>query len=261
RSYNKRGRRDPMEAGCARAPPGIPCRSFRLPSRVVPRLRRSVLFTVLLIVCGGLFCAWLGGRLGERSAWEARGLEGRAQLELYRQNLHTLVERFRSLPALLVEDTALHRLLRDPDNPALRQALNERLARLNQAAGSSVLYLLDRDGLTLASSNWNEPSSFVGHDYAFRPYFHSALREGSGRYFAVGVTTGIPGYFFSQRVEDGAPLGVLVVKRELERLQRDWVGHTGTPLISDDQGVVVVVNRPAWRFGHLQPLSERQRER
>src|SRR5690606_24307191 len=109
--------------------------------------------------------------------------------------------------------------------------------------------------------NWNEPSSFVGHDYAFRPYFHNALREGSGRYFAVGVTTGIPGYLFSQRVEDGAPLGVLVVKLELEELQRDWVGHTGTLLISDDHGVVVLSNRPAWRFGHLQPLSERQRER
>lgn len=227
----------------------------------MPRLRRSVLLPLLPILCGGLLCVWLAGRLGERVAWEARGLEGRAQLELYRQNLHTLVERFRSLPALLVEDTALHRLLRDPDNPALRQALNERLARLNQAAGSSVLYLLDRDGLTLASSNWNEPSSFVGHDYAFRPYFHNALREGSGRYFAVGVTTGIPGYFFSQRVEDGAPLGVLVVKLELEELQRDWVGHTGTLLISDDHGVVVLSNRPAWRFGHLQPLSERQRER
>lgn len=227
----------------------------------MPRLRRSVLLPLLPILCGGLLCVWLAGRLGERVAWEARGLEGRAQLELYRQNLHTLVERFRSLPALLVEDTSLHRLLRDPDNPALRQALNERLTRLNQAAGSSVLYLLDRDGLTLASSNWNEPTSFVGHDYAFRPYFHNALREGSGRYFAVGVTTGIPGYFFSQRVEDGGPLGVLVVKLELEELQRDWVGHTGTLLISDDHGVVVLSNRPAWRFGHLQPLSEHQRER
>lgn len=227
----------------------------------MPRLHRSVLLPLLLILCGGLLFAWLAGRLGERAAWEARSLEGRAQLELYRQNLHTLAERFRSVPTLLVEDTALHRLLRDPENPALRQALNERLERLNQAAGSSVLYLLDRHGLTLAASNWNEPTSFVGHDYAFRPYYRNALQEVSGRYFAVGVTTGIPGYFFSQRVEDGDPLGVLVVKLELEELQRDWVGHSGTLLISDDHGVVVLSNRPAWRFGHLQPLDEAQRER
>jgi two-component system C4-dicarboxylate transport sensor histidine kinase DctB len=227
----------------------------------VPRLRRSVLLPILFIVCGGLLCVWLAGRLGERSAWEARSLEGRAQLELYRQNLHTLVERFRALPALLAEDSAVHRLLRDPHNPALRQALNERLARLNQAAGSSVLYVLDRQGMTLAASNWNEPSSFVGHDYRFRPYFRNALEQGAGRYFAVGVTTGIPGYFFSRRVDDGEPLGVLVVKLELEELQRDWVGQHGTLLISDNHGVVILSNRPAWRFGHLHALSAEQRMR
>lgn len=227
----------------------------------MPRLRRSVLFPILLVVCGGLLCVWLAGRLGERSAWEARSLEGRAQLELYRQNLHTLVERFRALPTLLAEDTAVHRLLRDPHNPALRQALNERLERLNEAAGSSVLYVLDRHGMTLAASNWNEPTSFVGQQYTFRPYFRNAFEQGAGRYFAVGVTTGIPGYFFSQRVDDGEPLGVLVVKLELEELQRDWVGQHGTLLISDHHGVVILSNRPAWRFGHLQALSAEQRMR
>ena len=225
------------------------------------RLRRSVLYPVLLILLGGLLCVWLGGRLGERAAWEARSLEGRAQLELYRQNLHTLVERFQALPALLAQDNAAHRLLRDPDNPALRQAMNERLARLNAEAGSSVVYLVDRHGLTLAASNWDEPTSFVGQDYGFRPYFRNALSHGAGRYFAVGVTTGVPGYFFARQVEDGSPLGVLVVKLELEELQRDWVGHGGTLLISDDHGVVILSNRPAWRFGYLQPLDAPQRER
>lgn len=227
----------------------------------MPRLRRSVLFTLLLILLGGLLFVWLGGRLGERAAWEARSLEGRAQLELYRQNLHILVERFHALPALLAQDNAAHRLLREPGNPALRQAMNERLARLNAEAGASVIYLLDREGRTLAASNWDEPSSFVGHDYGFRPYFRNALASGSGHYFAVGVTTGVPGYFVSRRVEDGTPLGVLVVKLELEELQRDWVGHSGTLLITDDHGVVILSNRPAWRFGHLQPLGEAQRER
>lgn len=227
----------------------------------MPGLRRSVLYPVLLILVGGLLSVWLGGRLGERAAWDARSLEGRAQLELYRQNLHTLVERFHALPALLAQDNAAHRLLREPDNPALRQAMNERLARLNAEAGSSVVYLLDRNGLTLAASNWDEPTSFVGQDYSFRPYFRNALTDGAGRYFAVGVTTGVPGYFFSRQVDDGGPLGVLVVKLELEELQRDWVGHSGTLLISDDHGVVILSNRPVWRFGHLQALDALQRER
>ena len=58
-----------------------------------------------------------------------------------------------------------------------------------------MLYLLDRNGETIAASNWRDWSSFVGNNYAFRPYFRDAVANGSGRYFAVGVTTGIPGYF------------------------------------------------------------------
>src|SRR5690554_1931380 len=108
--------------GCDAVPSDIPCRFLSPARHAVPRLRRSVLFTLLLILLGGLLFVWLGGRLGERAAWEARSLEGRAQLELYRQNLHILVERFHALPALLAQDNAAHRLLREPGNPALRQA-------------------------------------------------------------------------------------------------------------------------------------------
>src|SRR5690606_29955295 len=111
------------------------------------------------------------------------------------------VERFRSVPALLALDKDVRSLLRSPEDQHLRQSLNERLARLNQAAGSSVLYLIDRHGDTLAASNWDEASSFVGHNYAFRPYFQDALQDVWGRYFAVGVTTGVPGYFLSHAIE------------------------------------------------------------
>jgi C4-dicarboxylate-specific signal transduction histidine kinase len=36
---------------------------------------------------------------------------------------------------------------------------------------------VDRNGMTLASSNWNTPSSFVGESYRQRPY----LRMRCGR--------------------------------------------------------------------------------
>src|SRR5690606_32656920 len=129
------------------------------------------------------------------------------------------------------------------------------------AAGSSVLYLIDLNGETLAASNWNEWSSFVGSNYGFRPYFQDALAEDTGRYFAVGVTTGIPGYFLSSSVKNaaGETLGVLVVKLELEDMQREWINQPGILLITDALDIVILSNRPAWRFRHLQPLSEEVR--
>lgn len=223
------------------------------------RHRYRVLFTVLAIVAGLLLSLWLGGRYAEQRAWDERSVEARGQLQLYAQSIRTLVERFSSVPEVLALDSDIRSLLRAPHDRQLRLALNRRLERLNAAAGSTVLYLLDAQGETLVASNWRDWSSFVGNNYAFRPYFQNAVRDGGARYFAVGVTTGIPGYFLSHvvRGDDGELLGVLVVKLELEELQREWVGQPGVLLVADSYQVVILSNKPIWRFRALQVLDER----
>ncbi|UTW05883.1 sensor histidine kinase [Pseudomonas benzenivorans] len=224
-------------------------------------LRYRVVFIVLLILCGLLASTWLAGHYAERRAWEERSSEARGQLQLYAQSLHTLVERFRSVPEVLALDSDIKSLLRAPADRPLRDRLNRRLEQLNAAAGSNVLYLLDRRGDTLAASNWSEWSSFVGNNYAFRPYFQDALRQSAGRYFAVGVTTGIPGYFLSHvvRDDDGGVLGVLVVKLELDELQREWAAQPGVLLVADGYSVVILSSRPGWRFRVLGELDDGDR--
>ena len=223
--------------------------------------RYRVLLTVLVIAAGLLVSLWLGGRYAEQRAWDERSVEARGQLQLYAQSIRTLVERFSSVPEVLALDSDIRSLLRAPHDRQLRLALNQRLERLNAAAGSTVLYLLDAQGETLVASNWRDWSSFVGNNYAFRPYFQNALREGGARYFAVGVTTGIPGYFLSHvvRDEDGSLIGVLVVKLELEELQREWVDQPGVLLVADSHQVAILSNRPAWRFRTLQALDDQAR--
>ncbi|MCQ4241168.1 sensor histidine kinase [Stutzerimonas stutzeri] len=225
--------------------------------------RVRVALIVLLILGGLLLSMYWAGRLAEQRTWAERSQEAGGQLELYAQAIHTQVERFRSVPALLALDSDIRELLENPDDPQLRDHLNHRLEQQNQAAGSSVLYLIDRQGDTLAASNWREWSSFVGSNYGFRPYFRDAMSQDSGRYFAVGVTTGIPGYFLSSSVKNatGEVLGVLVVKLELEDMQREWAGQSGILLITDSLDIVILSNRPAWRFRYLQPLSDEVRNR
>ncbi|MHA6491825.1 sensor histidine kinase [Pseudomonas borbori] len=223
--------------------------------------RYRVVLIVLPILLGLLASIWLAGRYAERRAWEERSGEARGQLQLYAQSIHTLVERFRSVPEVLALDSDIKALLRAPADRLLREKLNHRLEQLNAAAGSTVLYLLDDQGDTLVASNWRDWSSFVGNNYAFRPYFQDAVRQSSGRYFAVGVTTGIPGYFLSHAVrdEEGRVLGVLVVKLELEELQREWTDQAGVLLVADSYSVVILSNRPAWRFRALDDLDEQAR--
>ena len=74
---------------------------------------------------------------------------------------------------------------------------NSALDRYNSAMGASVSYLMDSAGKTIASSNRNDPDSFVGKSYQFRPYFIQAISGNAGRYFALGVTSLKRGFYAS----------------------------------------------------------------
>ena len=54
---------------------------------------------------------------------------------------------------------------------------------------ASACYLIDGEGNTVASSNNGEPGSFVGKNYAFRPYFKRAMQGQPSVYMALGVTS------------------------------------------------------------------------
>ena len=182
------------------------------------------LFLLLLPLLGGLLSMDWAGRQARQQALRAEGEQVRKQLDLYAGSLQTLIERFRSLPAVLALDPDLRAALAGPIDGELQQRLNLKLESINLAARSSTLELLDRTGLAVAASNWNLPTSYVGHNYGFRPYFRQTIAQGSGRFYAVGVISGIPGYFLSHavRAEDGSFLGAIVVKLEFPDLERQW---------------------------------------
>lgn len=80
---------------------------------------------------------------------------------------------------------------------------------------------MDRHGLTLAASNFNQPGSYVGNGYAFRPYFLDAMQNGLGVFYGIGATTGAPGYFLTAPIEDGTQrIGAATVKISLDDLNR-----------------------------------------
>lgn len=221
-----------------------------------PRSLRLTLFS-LLILAGALLAGGWAMRQAERHSLENEAARSTEQLALYANSLHTLIERYRALPSVLALDPQFIEALRGSISPDLQKNLNLKLERINGAAQSSTLELLDRDGLAVAASNWRLPSSYVGNNYGFRPYFSQTRTEGNGRFFAVGVTTGIPGYFLSSAVTDdhGEFLGAMVVKLEFPELEREWRQGSDILLVSDARGIVFIANQPGWRYRELQPLS------
>ena len=224
------------------------------------RTLRLSLYT-LLILTGAAVAATLAVRHAERVALEEDASRANQQLALYANSLHTLIERYRALPAVLALDPELRSALKGPVGAAQQDVLNRKLERINGAAQSSTLELLDHTGLAVAASNWRLPSSYVGHNYGFRPYFLQTRTQGTGRFYAVGVTSGIPGYFLSSAVTDdnGEFLGAMVVKLEFPELEREWRQGSDTLLVSDARSIIFIANRPGWRYRHLQPLSDSDR--
>lgn len=106
--------------------------------------------------------------------------------------LRGIVEKHNFLPHAAARHPDVQQLLRTPSDAALQARVNAYFADLQSTTGAAALYLVDRAGLTLAASNWNLPSSFVGQSYRQRPYFEDALQGRRGLFYGLGLTTGSP---------------------------------------------------------------------
>ena len=212
---------------------------------------------VLVIAAGTLIAAAWARQHAEHQAMIEDAGRASQQLGLYANSLHTLIERYRALPAVLALDPELISALRGPVEGATQDLLNRKLERINGAANSSTLELLDRTGLAVAASNWQLPTTYVGHNYGFRPYFKQTRSQGTGRFYAVGVTSGIPGYFLSSAVTDEQQgfLGAMVVKLEFPELEREWSQGKDVVLVSDSRGIIFIANQDGWRYRKLNALS------
>lgn len=182
----------------------------------------------------------------------------RQRLVIAEAVLRSAVQRYQYLPSVLALDTDVRALLGDPGTAALVASVNGKFEAIARASGVAAIYLLDRDGLTRSASNWNEPLSFVGISYAYRPYFTEAVATGASRYFGVGTTTNRPGLFFGKAVpgQEGGTAGVVVVKLDLEDLQGEWRQAGEQVLVSDAAGVVFLASEPAWKYRPFRPLAE-----
>ncbi len=210
--------------------------------------RRWIAFAV---ISAGLL--WAGLLVGEetfkRSAMTGVVEETQADAELKRALLLAVLDRSRSLPLVLAGDTDLARTLVNQEPRDLAR-LNGKLQALADETRASAIYVIRRDGTAIAASNWNRPDSFVGSNYAFRDYFSRALASGSAEQYALGSVSRRPGLYLSRRVvaEDGATIGVVVVKVEFEQLEESWRRSGKLTFVTDSHGIVLITSQQPWRF-------------
>ena len=134
--------------------------------------------------------------------------------------------------------------------------MNRKLESMTDGVGAAVLYVMDSSGSTLASSNWRSETSFVGHNFAFRPYFKKALLEGKGESFALGSVSQRSGFYVAHSVE--APsrvvLGVIVMKIQFDDLVEQWGRGNTHVIVTDEHDVVLLADVTAWQMHTLEKL-------
>ena len=224
--------------------------------------RNRLLLTLLVVLTGMLLCMFAASRIALQTSLKDESQSVQRQLTLHAQAMLQRVDRYRTLPEVLALDNQLKDALTHPLSAAEVDQLNHKLEQANGASRASTLTLLDKSGKALAASNWRDSHTNVGEDYSFRPYVTQALSHGSGRFYGIGMTTGLPGYFLSQaiRADDGSVLGLIAIKILLQELEGEWLQSPDIVLASDEHGVVFLSNRDEWRYRLLQPLSAKDEQ-
>lgn len=224
--------------------------------RFVPGGEVRIWIVALALIVGALF--WLGERWAESAASETATFDARQLASSNALLFNSELQKFRLLPVALAEYPDVAALLKTGgDNDG---QVNDRLERLAAKTNAAAIYVIAPDGKTLAASNYRKPTSFVGQNYAFRPYFRDAMANGDAELFALGTVSGRPGLYLARRISDSsASLGVIVVKVEFDSLAREWSRQIGRSMIADSHGIIIISGTPEWRFRSLRALNESEK--
>ncbi|MBZ9853141.1 sensor histidine kinase [Mesorhizobium sp. CA13] len=214
--------------------------------------RWLILLIALAMLAGAVAIA---GRLAANQAAGDLRDGALAALPLAAGTLTGEIEKQRLVPLVLARDDAVRDALRRAGKTQ-ETALDDKLRAIAADASASAIYVIDTAGIAISASNAGEPGSFVGIDYNFRHYFTDAMVKGAASQYGLGTISGRPGLYLASRVDDGnTPLGVAVLKVELDGVEANWRSSGFVVFVTDERGVVLATSRPEWRFHALAPLS------
>lgn len=208
-------------------------------------------------------------------SWWLGGVQGYRQLEVssleesfrYSQLIGNELDRYRPIPELMAEHPLMAQVLSNPDDDSLILRANEEMKRMATIVDSSDVYLMDKDGLTIAANNYLLPTSFIGGNFSFRPYFYEAMSSGqSALYFALGTTSLERGLYFSHPVRNpenlNESIGVIVMKIQVTDIEQQWRRplsyNEAEMVVQDTHGISFLASRDEWLYRSFEALTDQQ---
>jgi PAS domain S-box-containing protein len=195
----------------------------------------------------------------KKAAFRKADSENFIRLERINKNLSALLSVNNKPVRILAGMKELQELLRNYSPDSLLKA-NHLLDHFKNTLEADVCYLMDNKGNTVASSNRNDPDSFVGQNFSFRPYYQLAILGNHASYLALGSTSGKRGVYFSYPIYEYAaesPAGIVVIKGSIEMIERELgVTQDEIVMVTDPNGVIFISNRQDWLYRTAWKISD-----
>jgi two-component system C4-dicarboxylate transport sensor histidine kinase DctB len=219
-------------------------------------------FIFLMLTFGFILTIYITQFFGVRIAYTELNKQSNSNLNHLIFYIESTLGRFEKIPDVLSKHPLLQEVLQEPDNDN-RERLNLLLEEIGGVAQASDIYLMDKTGLTLASSNWQSEHTFIGMDFSFRPYFQQAIKGQSARYYAVGLSSNKRGYYFTSPVtSNSGVIGVIAVKisvDEIESQHKEAIGDIDYNfLIVAPDDVVFISDKSEWRLKTIGSIGDKK---
>ena len=221
------------------------------------KLRTILLLISLLAVLSAVAGGSMYYSALRESAFTEADRRAATRIRVLRKTISSLLsENIKPVRALAGTEEMLEMLIRP--NPSAQNKANAMLDLFKDSLNVDVCYLMNYKGDTIASSNRDAPDSFVGKNFAFRPYFQQAIHSAPATYLALGVTSKKRGAYYSYPVfEKGGdtPIGLAVIKVSIDLIEKELgLSPEEFLLVADPSGVVFISNRKEWLYSLLKPL-------
>lgn len=202
------------------------------------RRRLQLVLGTLAVVAAVVI--WITGVvLSERYSAAVRS-QSDVRLALFSGSLMSELRRSSIVPQLLSRDPLLIGALASGDYSQISQ----RLIEYRDEIGSARLFLLDRKGKVVASSERLD----LGANHALQPYMIDAMASNNTVFAVTAPNNGAPQFAYARKIEQsGEPLGVIVVEVDLNKYERSWSGIAEAVIVTDSAGKILLSTEAGWR--------------
>ncbi len=235
---------------------------MRLGEEPVRIVRNRFILALCALPIVVITLAYQGSVLATRSYMNEAALQAGTALRLAVSALGGHLSRYEPLPALISDHEGIETLIDQPSDQRLRDEANLYLKSINTLLGSSDIYVMTLDGETIAASNYDAPTSFVGQNFTYRPYFQEAAKGRQSRFYALGTTSSKRGYYFASPIRVGTVIkGVIVFKVDIDTIEASWRGGEYKIFVSDPEGIIFMTGSAEWLYSGILPLTPERRAR